>query len=168
MFPSLITASRVVFAVFAFKEIMEKKFFGAAVFVALGALTDFLDGYLARKMGKKTSFGAHFDHISDKFFVLLVLTGFFLKGVVGLLPLALLAVREVGITLLRIYGLAGGVNTFGKLKTAVEFAALIALCLNPQMGKPLLWLAIILAYLSAYEYIRPRLKLPPLPGAHLL
>jgi len=168
MFPSLITASRLLFGIFAFKEILEKKFLLAAIFIILGAISDFLDGFLARKFNNKTHFGAHFDHLSDKFFVLLVLFGFTVKGVIGYLPLILLAIREIGISVLRFYGLAGSVNSFGKVKTAVEFLSLFTLCLSPHLGEFLLWISVILAYLSAYEYLRPHLKLPPLPGGNLL
>jgi len=168
MFPSLLTASRLVFAILAFSEIMKKKCVSAAVFLTLGAVTDFLDGYLARKLKKKTTFGAHFDHITDKFFVLTVLTAMALKGIIGYLPLVLLAVREVGVSVLRFYGVAGSVNALGKLKTSVEYAAVVFLCLEPAIGKFLLWAAIVLAYLSAYGYLRHRLKLPPLPGTSVL
>jgi len=98
------------------------------------------------------------DHIGDKFFVLLVLTGFYISGKVEILPLILLAIREISITLLRFYNLASPVSFLGKLKTTWEFLSLTVLCYSKELGNLLLWSSIFLAYLSAFLYIRKPVK----------
>jgi len=98
------------------------------------------------------------DHIGDKFFVLLVLTGFYISGKVEILPLILLAIREISITLLRFYNLASPVSFLGKLKTTLEFLSLTVLCYSKEWGNLLLWSSIFLAYLSAFLYIRKPVK----------
>jgi len=159
MIASLLSLSRFPLALLVFYEVaVAGSGMAAAFLILLGTLTDFLDGWVARNFGQKTRIGAHLDHIGDKFFVLLTLTAFYLKGDVGFLPLLLLAFREISITLLRFYGLVGSVNGLGKLKTTVEFLSLVTLCLEPNLGKALLWVAVFLAYLSAVFYIKRPLR----------
>ncbi|NPB05722.1 MAG: CDP-alcohol phosphatidyltransferase family protein [Aquificae bacterium] len=154
MLASLLSLSRLFLALWAFYEVYQRKFSEAAVLIAVGALTDLLDGWVARSFGQQTRLGAHLDHLVDKFFVLTVLLGFYLTGTVDLLPLLLLAFREVSVSLLRFYGLAQPVNVWGKVKTSVEFLALFFLCLDPRLGNLLLWVAVGLAYLSAALYLK--------------
>src|SRR5207248_4692015 len=74
----------------------------AAVFVA-GGLTDLLDGYLARRYGSATLTGAWLDPLSDK---LLVAATIITLTAIGRFPLwaaAVIIVREVAVTALRIY-----------------------------------------------------------------
>jgi len=163
MLASTVTLSRVILAFLAFHDILHKKLLSAAVYIAAGALTDFLDGFIARKFGQKTRLGAHLDHLVDKFFVLLVLWAFVIEGEVSHWIFYPLALREVGIVLLRFYGFAAPVNNLGKIKTTVEFVALLTLCWEPFLGNLLLGTALLLAYLSAYEYVRKPLNLPALP-----
>ena len=159
MFASLLTLSRFLLALWVFHEVVQQGRYSFASFlIAMGALTDFLDGWVARRFGQSSRLGAHLDHIGDKFFVVVVFTAFDLTGRVDFLPLMLLAVREVLIALFRFYGLAGAVNGFGKVKTAAEFAALLLLCYNPFWGNLLLWVAVFLAYCSAVLYLKKPLR----------
>ena len=159
MVASLLSLSRFVLALLIFYEILHQENYRlASILILLAALTDFLDGFVARKFERETPIGAHLDHVSDKFFVLLVLTALLFKGRVEAIQLFLIAFREIGITLLRFYGLAGAVNRWGKLKTVTEFAALFLLCLFPFGGYLLLWVAVILAYLSAFFYLKKPAK----------
>jgi CDP-diacylglycerol--glycerol-3-phosphate 3-phosphatidyltransferase len=144
---------RFILALITFYEIVEGKFKTALVLTIIAALTDFFDGWIARKFNQKTEIGAHLDHIGDKVFVLTTLVAFYLKNTVGILPLSLLLVREIGITVLRFQGLASPVNHLGKLKTTLEFLSLVLLCIEPKLGNIVLWIAVFAAYLSAYFYI---------------
>ena len=154
MVASLLSLSRFFLAVWAFYEIVNQhRYTFAAGLFTLGAVSDFLDGWIARKFKQKTELGAHLDHIGDKVLVLGGLFALYLVGRVELLPLFLLAFREVFIVVLRFNNLIGGVNLLGKLKTTVEFAALIALCLYPFLGEILLWFSVFVAYLSAFVYL---------------
>ncbi len=153
MFPSLLTFLRLLLAFLAFNEIVHKKFLSGFFIVLIGALTDFLDGFTARRFGQTSKFGAHLDHITDKIFVLSVLYAFVLNGSVSHFLFYLLAFREVAITLLRFYGLASSVNLLGKWKTTLEFVALLTLCVDVELGNLLLWISLFAAYLSAFLYV---------------
>ncbi len=158
MLASLLSLSRFPIALMVFYLIAEKKFFAASFAIALGALTDFLDGLVARRRKQESRIGAQLDHIGDKFFVLTVLFALYLVERVELIPLLLLAFREVSVSFLRFYGLAQPTNFLGKLKTTFEFISLFVLCLEPQVGRFLLWVSVVLAYLSAVLYIRKPVK----------
>jgi len=153
MLASALSLLRFLLALLTFHAILQNKFKIALALIVLAALTDFLDGWVARKLNQKTEIGAHLDHIGDKVFVLIALVAFYMKSFVGFLPLFLLLLREVAITLLRFQGLAAPVNYIGKLKTVVEFFSLTFLCVDPKLGNFLLWLSVLLAYLSAYLYV---------------
>jgi CDP-diacylglycerol--glycerol-3-phosphate 3-phosphatidyltransferase len=107
----------------------------AAVFL-LAALTDRVDGQLARSRGLITSFGKLADPIADK-----TLTGAALVGlsVLGELPwwvTAVVLVREIGVTLLRFVVIRHGVmpaGRGGKLKTVLQVTAIV-LYLLPLTG----------------------------------
>ena len=96
----------------------------AAVF-ALGALTDFLDGYLARRDGLITVFGKFLDPVADK---LLVLTAMIMLTEKGLLPawaVVIVAARELAVDGLRLVASGSGkvvaAKMPGKIKTTAAF-----------------------------------------------
>lgn len=67
--PTVLTLSRIVLIpVFVF-TVYQHPVFGAVVF-AIASMTDFLDGYLARRSGQITKFGIILDPIADKFLVI--------------------------------------------------------------------------------------------------
>ncbi|MDH3683115.1 MAG: CDP-alcohol phosphatidyltransferase family protein [Acidimicrobiia bacterium] len=126
----------------------------------LGA-TDVIDGSLARR-ATPTRLGAFLDPLADKVVVLLV--GFTLVGVgrFPLLPMAIIAVREVGIMAYRSYwtrrGLAIPARRSAKYKTLVQGVALAAaLCPpldpHPWVADGLLWLAVGFTLVSGAQYV---------------
>lgn len=135
----------------------------AFVFLA-AALTDFLDGFIARKYHMETKAGALLDPIADK---LLVVTGLVLLVASGALYswLAVLLIgREFVISGMRLIALEHRfniqVNQFGKLKTGFQVAGIFCLMINkPLFDLPLrvigmlsLWIALCLSIYSAYLY----------------
>ncbi|MXY90726.1 MAG: CDP-diacylglycerol--glycerol-3-phosphate 3-phosphatidyltransferase, partial [Gammaproteobacteria bacterium] len=126
----------------------------AAVF-AVASLTDWLDGYLARKLDQATELGAFLDPVADKLLVVVVsLVLLATYPVLLLLPIAVIVVRELVISALREWTAARGkrvaVAFSGKLKATIQMLAIIAL-LTLENGEPrLLWLlGAGLIYLSA-------------------
>ncbi|HLS48738.1 MAG TPA: CDP-diacylglycerol--glycerol-3-phosphate 3-phosphatidyltransferase, partial [Actinomycetaceae bacterium] len=123
---NLVTMIRValvpVFAWLAMQDSWQLRLIGAGVFL-LAALTDKLDGYLARSRNLVTNFGKIADPIADK---ALVLTALVLLAVANTLPWwvpAIIIVRELGITLLRFVMLRRSVmaaSAGGKLKTVLQ------------------------------------------------
>ena len=141
----------------------------AAVLFAAAAATDLLDGYLARRRGKVTAFGATLDPIADKVLVTgtaLLLAGLGGLGFWGTLAAALILAREFVVSGFR--EAAGGgalpVTRVAKYKSAVQMAALILLILAPELppaahevGVGLLWIAAALTLWTGAGYVRKAL-----------
>ncbi|MGF1599038.1 MAG: CDP-alcohol phosphatidyltransferase family protein [Acidimicrobiales bacterium] len=126
----------------------------------LGA-TDMADGSLARR-ATPTKLGAFLDPLADKVVVLLV--GFTLVGIgrFPLLPVAVIAVREVGIQGYRTYwsrrGLAIPARRSAKYKTLVQGVALAAAMCPPLEPHPwvadtLLWVAVVFTVVTGLQYV---------------
>ena len=103
----------------------------ALILFIAAALTDYVDGYLARKWGQVTKFGAMLDPIADKAMVIIafaVLVGLFGLSLLILLPVTLILFREVFVSGLREFlGAAAGtlkVTKLAKWKTTVQMIAI--------------------------------------------
>lgn len=153
--------------------------FATSVF-AIAAITDWLDGYLARRLNQTSAFGAFLDPVADKLMVaaaLIVLVEF---GRVGAIVSLIIIGREIAISALREW-MAGegqrssvGVAMIGKVKTSVQMAAILFLLywddldLGPlgvfpskDWGHVLIVAAAILTLLSMAYYLKaawPKLK----------
>lgn len=118
-----------IFAILVMQDNTALRLSGVGVFL-LAALTDKLDGYLARSRNLITSFGKIADPIADK---ALVLTALIVLTVLGIVPWwvpAIIIVRELGITVLRFAMLRRAVmaaSAGGKLKTVLQITAITAL-----------------------------------------
>ena len=140
----------------------------AAIF-AVCALTDWLDGFLARKWEVFSDFGAFLDPVADKVLVctcLALLSGEL--GAVVAVPTALIVCREIAVSALREWMGARGersavaVGKWGKVKTACQMVALQLLLIAyasvsaqqrmMRAGLALLYVATILTWTSAWGY----------------
>jgi CDP-diacylglycerol--glycerol-3-phosphate 3-phosphatidyltransferase len=169
--PNLLTLTRIllvpVLIVIFYLPFAEAHLVSAIIF-ALACLTDWLDGYLARKMGQISPFGAFLDPVADKLLVsstLLLLVG--TKGIDYIvLPAIVIVGREIVISALREWMAEVGsrasvaVGYVGKIKTAMQMLALILLiAFHPDtsvwgaLGFILLYLAAILTIWSMVVYI---------------
>jgi CDP-diacylglycerol--glycerol-3-phosphate 3-phosphatidyltransferase len=143
----------------------------AAIIFSLAAITDFLDGYLARKTGQVSEFGKLVDPIADKIIVASALVMLVHLGRTPAWMVALIISREFAVSGLRAY--AGTRNLviearfIGKLKTTLQILAIIGLLVNFQLwGFPfhtagwLLFLAAFAATMwSGYEYFADYVRL---------
>ena len=123
-------------------------------------MTDFFDGYLARKYNGVTKMGALLDPISDK---VLVTSAIILLTNDSILPAwiaALVICREIAISGLRQAAMESNftieVNSYGKIKTAVlDLSIGFLMCSLDTFYTPgmiLMWVSIGLSYYSAYTY----------------
>lgn len=134
------------------------------------AITDFLDGYLARKWGITSALGALLDPIADKLLVALMLL--YLMGYYGLslLPVAAILLRELYISGLREF-LANRqvtlpVSRGGKLKTALQLTGIglmlfwgwVHLPYADWLGNKILWLSAAVSVASAIQYTQASWK----------
>ena len=137
---------------------------GLLIFLA-AAITDFLDGYIARKYSMITDFGKFMDPLADKLLVTAALLVFIEIGVVAAWVVFIILAREFMVTGLRTIAAAKGVimaaGWTGKLKTVVQFAMITVLLLlnwpfsewGIPLGDILTWLAVLLTVASGAEYL---------------
>lgn len=157
------------------------KFIAAVLFI-IGAITDFLDGYIARKYNLVTNFGKFLDPIADK---LLVTTALILIACDGTIPapfgaiaIVITVARDLAIDMLRMIASSKGVviaaNKFGKYKTfsqdialpiLIVFAGLLEITTNSTIlsifkwtGYGFLAIALFMTLLSMIVYIAKNTK----------
>jgi CDP-diacylglycerol--glycerol-3-phosphate 3-phosphatidyltransferase len=135
---------------------------GGAIF-AVAALTDWLDGYLARRRKQVTTLGIMLDPVADK---LLVSAAFISLVQTGLAPAWMVVVvvgREFAVMGLRMVAVEQGItipaSPLGKGKMAMQVVAILLLILGDKflgpvtmLGRPALWLTVILALASGLDY----------------
>ncbi len=131
------------------------------VFGGLLALSDGVDGWLARKQGTTRS-GAFLDPLADKFVVLGALFALAAKGIVGWLPVILIAVREVAMSVYRSVvgrrGVSIPARTTAKVKTLLQDLA-IGLCLAPPLAthqtvlSTAIWVATAMTLFTGGQYL---------------
>jgi CDP-diacylglycerol--glycerol-3-phosphate 3-phosphatidyltransferase len=125
--------------------------------IALGifvvaALSDALDGWLARRSGKVTAHGALLDPLADKALVVLTLAALSLSGAVPLGLAAAVAVRELLVSGLRVLRYRGGqhihASLAAKLKTALEMCGIaILIVARPSSSEATIGVALLVASL---------------------
>ena len=132
----------------------------AAVVFALASITDYLDGYLARKWKVVTNFGKFADPLADK---MLVMTAFIMLVEFGMVPAwiaAIIICRELAVTGLRLLLVENGGTVLaaampGKIKTFTQMFSIIFLLLHFSMiGTLLLYVALIFTIYSGYDYFK--------------
>ncbi len=143
----------------------------AAFIFWLAAITDWIDGYLARKLEQSSAFGAFLDPVADKLIVaaaLIMVTHTF-SSVWITIPAIVIMMREIFVSALREwmsqFGISDAVkvNFLGKIKTTAQMLALIGLLSGLEMfmgipiywvtlGKLLLWISAILSIWSMILY----------------
>lgn len=104
--PTIVTCVRIVLAPLVYVLIIAdspRASPWAAIVFVFGALTDYADGWLARKRKEVTSFGVFFDPLADKILVSAAFLGFAETEILPLWPVLLMITRDVGTTLLRSY-----------------------------------------------------------------
>ncbi|MDW2981816.1 MAG: CDP-diacylglycerol--glycerol-3-phosphate 3-phosphatidyltransferase [Rhodanobacter sp.] len=161
----------------------------AAVVFVLAAVTDWLDGYLARRMNLTSAFGAFLDPVADKLMVAVTL--FLLveshrggwPGVLMAVTAAVIVGREISVSALREWmaeiGMRATVKVafIGKLKTVMQMVALVVLIVQHEkaaealrlyhIGEGLLVVAGVLTIWSGLYYLRaawPSLSADRAPG----
>jgi len=143
---------------------LSKELVGAAIF-ALASVTDWLDGYLARRRRQVTWLGQMLDPIADK---LLTSAAFISLVQLDLAPawmVALIIGREFAITALRSLAYTKGItipaSPLGKIKMVTQVTAILLLILGggplpalAPLGRQALWVVMLLAVASAIDYYR--------------
>jgi len=136
-------------------------FFAALVFV-LASVTDFFDGFIARKCDQITTLGKIIDPLADKMLTLSAFLGLVVLGRADVLAIFLILSREFFITGLRVMIVSEGKDVsaswMGKVKTVAQMFAIGFLTMDWPGGVFLLWIAVAITLYSGYEYIRDYIK----------
>jgi CDP-diacylglycerol--glycerol-3-phosphate 3-phosphatidyltransferase/cardiolipin synthase len=134
----------------------ERNLIATALFAA-AALTDWLDGYLARRLNQTSAFGAFLDPVADKLMVAAALIVLLELGRLDAIIAFIIIGREIAISALREWmAKVGGaksvtVNFLGKIKTASQLAAIPLLLYHDPVGRwfDAAWIGTWLIYLAA-------------------
>ena len=144
---------------------------GTAFFIIV-ALTDWADGYLARRLKMTSSFGAFLDPVADKFLITAALLVLVHLGRLNALIALVIIGREIAISALREWmaqiGASGSVavHMIGKLKTVVQMIAVPFLLYHDRLfglidtalwGTVLIWIAAVLTIWSMVYYLQKAL-----------
>ena len=144
---------------------VRKELVGAAIF-GIAALTDVLDGYLARRRKQITTLGQLMDPLADKLLITAALVSLVQMDLVAAWIAAVLVGREFAVTVLRSIahgkGMVIAASVMGKIKMGAEVTAILALILGQVedlqplhvIGTIALWVAILTATISGWQYYR--------------
>lgn len=148
-----------------FSDSLLRHFLLTFVFV-LAAVTDWLDGYFARKLNISSAFGRFLDPVADKLMVaaaLIILVQWHANVIMAIAAIVIIS-REIAVSALREWMAELGnrtsvaVSYVGKLKTAFQMVAIIVLLLNWQsletLGYMLMVAAVILTLWSMLIYLK--------------
>jgi len=175
--PTLLTWARIVaipliVGVFYLPAEPATRNLAATVLFVVVALTDWLDGYLARKLNQTSSFGAFLDPVADKFLVCAALLILLQLDRVNAFVALVIIGREIAISALREWMAQIGasrsvaVHMLGKLKTVVQMVAIPFLLYDGALfglidtriwGTGLIYLAAVLTIWSMVYYLRKAL-----------
>lgn len=133
-----------------------------AIFL-VAAITDFLDGYVARKYNQVTNFGKFIDPLADKLLVTAALIGLVeLRHLSAWMAIIIIS-REFIVTSLRIVAISQGkviaASVWGKIKTVTQMIAIVALLSDDFLPfdelffTALIYVAVIVTLISGVDYI---------------
>jgi CDP-diacylglycerol--glycerol-3-phosphate 3-phosphatidyltransferase len=143
---------------------VDKDLVAAAIF-GLASLTDWLDGYLARRRKQITALGQMMDPLADKLLTSAVFIALVQMEVAKAWMVAVIIGRELAITALRSIAYSRGVtipaSPMGKVKMVAEVVAILGMILAPDrqgvlywLGQVALWVAMVTAVVSGVDYYR--------------
>ncbi len=176
--PNLLTLLRIALipvALWLIHEGTPRASFYAAIVYAVSAITDFLDGWIARRQGLVSVLGKFLDPLADKLLVASTLVAMVAMHRVPAWAVIIILARELSITSLRVIAMSEGVTIAagkgGKEKAALQMVAVFMLMLHHRfdvdfglfqveqadfnaIGLVLLYLSVVFAITSAGEYVK--------------
>ena len=171
--PNLLTISRIVVipAIFLMVYIHSAAWqVAVAVLFILASITDYFDGYLARRLGKTSAFGRLLDPIADKLLVSSALVVILARHMVvcelSYIPVIVILCREILVSGLREFlrevNVGMPVTRLAKWKTGFQMTALSMMLLKGffywgEIGEVLLWIAGVLTFITGYQYFQKSL-----------
>lgn len=132
----------------------------AAILFALASLTDFVDGWLARARDSVSTFGKLMDPLADKLLVIAALISLVSLDRLPAWVAMVIIARELAVTVLRLgatqVGVVMAASSLGKVKTALQIAAILALIAvgrhHPLWVSLLVYLTVLVTVVSGLDY----------------
>lgn len=173
--PNILTIMRVllvplvvaIFVIFHDGQNDKLAFFLAFIIFILGGITDFFDGYFARKYNVESKLGAMLDPIADKLMIVTMLVILVAVGRADLIPVLVIIMRELLVSGYRDFLSAHNgempVTKLAKWKTTAQFVAITMLLFVPlaaaehfnevdSAARILLWFAGLLTFITGWQY----------------
>jgi CDP-diacylglycerol--glycerol-3-phosphate 3-phosphatidyltransferase len=174
--PNLLTLFRIflipLLVVVLMTKVPSREFIGVAIFLA-AAITDWLDGYLARKRKQVTALGIWLDPIADKLLVAAAYLALVERQMAPAWMVLIILGRELAVTGLRnialLQGFTVAVSDLGKVKMGMQVFSITAIILGERfplfatLGYWALWIVVFFSILSAVQYMREYRRLAGLP-----
>jgi len=149
-----------------FKDIEVGKYLAAIIFI-IAASTDFIDGYIARKMQQITNLGKFLDPLADKLLVVAALVWLVEVHEMPSWMAIIIISREFIVTGVRLVAAGEGIiiaaSMWGKIKTITQIIAIIAILIHDLEPFKILfvfpfhvvamWIAVITTVYSGYDYV---------------
>jgi CDP-diacylglycerol---glycerol-3-phosphate 3-phosphatidyltransferase len=137
-------------------------YFATAIFI-IAALTDTLDGYIARSRNQITKFGKFMDPLADKLIVTAALISLVELTKLSTWVVMIIVAREFAITGLRSVAASEGVviaaSNWGKAKTFTQIVAIIAALIEFPYNEVLIAIAVAITIISGIDYIYKNRKI---------
>ena len=159
--PNYITSIRLIFTIPLIIFLETNNTHLVWIIILLGGITDYLDGYFARKFNLKTKIGAILDPLADKVFIIIPFIWLCKYEVIPFWSLSILLIREFIISAFR--GLQeNGLPALkiGKYKTFLQFISLVILFSNinqfhiQNIGILIYWISFALTIFSLFSYLK--------------
>lgn len=153
-----------IFMIFLLNKIPYGVSIAAGIFI-IAAITDTLDGYIARKRNEITNFGKFMDPLADKLLVSAALISLVQMGKLSAWVVVIIIAREFTISILRAVAASEGIviaaSWWGKAKTITQIIAIIAILLdnfpfryiNFPFDMIMMWVSVIFTIISGIDYI---------------
>lgn len=176
--PNFLTLSRIfltpLLVVVLLTKIEGKEIYGALIF-CVAALTDYFDGYFARKRNQVTTIGKLLDPIADKLLVSSVFISLVELKLAPAWMVVIIVGREFAVSGIRSIAASLGhvmpANWFGKTKMVIQIFTIVVLIVADTykehwllFGRFLLWVTMAVSLISAYSYLLTFLKFLRMPS----
>ncbi|MDA0771497.1 MAG: CDP-diacylglycerol--glycerol-3-phosphate 3-phosphatidyltransferase [Cyanobacteria bacterium] len=166
-----LTISRIILAPIILLLLVSSQYLYALILFILAALTDYFDGYIARKYEQESQMGGILDPIADKLVIIPCLIFFSCSGLLNPLLVGILASRDIAVTVIRLKDLKkhevyDKANMMGKLKTVLSFVILslamlihitaigVSMTILGYIVNALLLLALVLSLSGSLKFLK--------------
>lgn len=140
----------------------EKNLIYSVVIFFIAGVSDFLDGYLARKSNQVTTFGTVMDPLADKLMLLTVITSYAYTGIIPYSIFLLVLIKEVlmivGGYIVYKWGIINPANKLGKFVTFSFYIGILVLMFNQQAGAYFLLFSALLGFIAGLSYIKTTME----------